>query len=258
MTDAEKKWRELGHGARIDELKKILNDPVLGRPYKARTLQPNELQTFADCQRLAVQEGLCNWFNYWPERNGLTRTPDQCIADVIVGKQNELLAALNDKNNLAEYPTVFQLKSREEYDYKLKIHGRVYKCDCKSSSKMAFEHVEEQSGVIAVYPEFEGTDCSFCYVPCDDESKLRLYLDGKLDLSMEDLQQIKLGVEEDIACRPESKYWASHGYKSREDWYKANGPDLEEYDKSIDVRQALLAEIEKKLGLKIQPAKYPN
>lgn len=92
----------------------------------------------------------------------------------------------------------------------------------------------------------------------DDETRLRLYLDGKLDLSVDDLRQIRLSLDEDIGCRPESKYWAAHGYASREEWYEANGESLKEYDRSIDARRALFAEIEKKLGLKIAPAEYPE
>lgn len=95
-------------------------------------------------------------------------------------------------------------------------------------------------------------------ISCDDETKLRLYLNGKLDLSLDNLRQIRLNLEEDIGCRPESKYWAAHGYASREEWYEVNGESLKEYDRSIDARQALFAEIEKKLGLKIAPAKYPE
>lgn len=95
-------------------------------------------------------------------------------------------------------------------------------------------------------------------ISCDDETKLRLYLNGKLDLSLDNLRQIRLNLEEDIGCRLESKYWAAHGYASREEWYEMNGENLEEYDRSIDARQALFAEIEKKLGLKIAPAEYPE
>ena len=92
----------------------------------------------------------------------------------------------------------------------------------------------------------------------DDETKLRLYLDGKLDLSVDDLRQIRLSLDEDIGCWPESKYWAAHGYASREEWYEANGESLEEYDRSIDARQALFAEIEERLGFRIEPAEYPE
>lgn len=99
----------------------------------------------------------------------------------------------------------------------------------------------------------ENSDLIEC-ISCDDEMKLRLYLNGKLDLSLNNLRQIRLNLEEDIGCRPESKYWVAHGYASREEWYEANGESLKEYDRSIDARQALFAEIEKKLGLKIAPA----
>ena len=46
---------------------------------------------------------------------------------------------------------------------------------------------------------------------------------GKLDLSVDDLKQIKFSLEEDAGCRPESKYWALGGYTSREEWYEAHG-----------------------------------
>ena len=74
---------------------------------------------------------------------------------------------------------------------------------------------------------------------------------GKLDLSVDDLKQIKFSLEEDAGCRPESKYWALGDYTSREEWYEAHGKNLDEYDRSMEVRAGLLAEIEKKLGMKI-------
>ena len=95
------------------------------------------------------------------------------------------------------------------------------------------------------------------WISYDDETRLTLYLAGELDLSVDDLRQIRLSLDEDIGCRLESKYWAARGYASREEWYEANGESLEEYDRSIDARQRLLAEAEKKLGFSIEPAEYP-
>ena len=172
MTDAEREWRHLGYGDQIDELKKTLDDPTLNRPYKARTLKPDELETFDDCMRLAKQESEYNWFNYWPykgnDEDGAearkakinARTPEQCRLDISYGKFYELLAALKYKDELTEYPTVFQPEPRCEYDFKVKW-GREYKCDCKSSSSQALAHVSKYKDGAAVYPVFEGIHCDF-------------------------------------------------------------------------------------------------
>ena len=172
MTDAEREWRRLGYGDQIDELKKTLDDPVLNRPYKARTLKPDELETFDDCLRLAKQESEYNWFNYWPykgnDEDGAeagkarinVRTPEQCRLDISSGKFYELLATLKYKDELTEYPTVFQLEPRCEYDFKVKWE-REYKCDCKSSFNQALAHVSEYKDGAAVYPVFEGIRCDF-------------------------------------------------------------------------------------------------
>ena len=92
----------------------------------------------------------------------------------------------------------------------------------------------------------------------NDETKLRLYLDGKLDLSVDDLRQIRLTLDEDVAVRPESKYWAQQGYASRDEWYDAHEESLAEYDRSVDARTRLLAEAEKRLGFEIKPAGHPE
>lgn len=113
---------------------------------------------------------------------------------------------------------------------------------------------DENTVVVDIFENGDLTE----WISYDDETKLRLYLDGKLDLSLDDLRQIRLNLEEDIGCRLESKYWAAHGYTSREEWYEINGESLEEYDKSIDARQALFAKIEEMLGIRIEPAEYPE
>ena len=269
MTDAEQEWRRLGYGDQIDELKKTLNDPTLCRLYEARMLKPDELETFGDCVHFADQESQYNWFNYWPYNGGSgddaearkarinARTPEQCRSDILSGKLYEFLAALKYKDKLTEYPTVFQPKPRDEYDFKVKW-GREYKCDCKSSFKQALAHVFKYKDGAAVYPVSEDFRCDFRRVFYDDETKLRLYLDGKLDLSVDDLRQIRLSLEEDIGCRPESKHWAAYGYASREEWHEANGESLEEYDRSIDARRTLFAKIEERLGFWIEPAVHPG
>ena len=120
--------------------------------------------------------------------------------------------------------------------------------DCKLTRR------DENTVVVDIFENGDLTE----WISYDDETKLRLYLDGKLDLSLDDLRQIRLNLEEDIGCRLESKYWAAHGYTSREEWYEINGESLEEYDKSIDARQALFAKIEEMLGIRIEPAEYPE
>ena len=85
-------------------------------------------------------------------------------------------------------------------------------------------------------------------VNADDEKRLELYLEGKLDLSLDELRQIRLGVDEDVAAYPDSKWWARDGYESREEWYAAHEKSLAELDRSIAARRKLLAEAEKKIG----------
>lgn len=116
--------------------------------------------------------------------------------------------------------------------------------DCKLTSR------DENTVVVDI---LENGDLAE-WISYDDETRLRLYLDGKLDLSVDDLRQIRLSLDEDIGCQPESKYWAAYGYASREEWYAAHEESLAELDRSIAARRKLLAEAKKKIGTAIEPA----
>ena len=122
--------------------------------HKEQRLSKDKLTSLFDCIRWANNESYWNWYNYWPivKINGKDnfRAPKEVHDDIFFGKLIEFIFAMQHRDEIDIWPTVYSKDAFEEYDLVFKNRD---KYDVKSSREAAEMYKKKFPHVKVAYPK---------------------------------------------------------------------------------------------------------